>query len=456
MRKHLTALVITWLACQVAQAESPFDFNAGGGLRVRQEVMENIPSAPNGVLGRPGVYRSKLKNQMRFRPEVWMELKMGENWRVFTRINDEFRAGIRQKTHNQTFPNEVVLDNLFVEGKGLFDGLVDIKAGRQDINRLFGLDHVFADGTPGDGSCSAYADAARLAFHVDEDSWIDLFALKTHDREELRWGTKRSRHVRKTGFGRGEPEMDDWGFGAIWNSKIGMLDYKLFWIQKDTASFHRDGVKHPRKQTNLFGTKLVPHWTEEFSTPLEIMGQLGKNGDGDKLHAWGGYAGFDWKKAADKGRWRPYWNGGVLVLSGDRNTANEDGGHGAWDPMWYRGVDDSEMFVYGGANYGVNWWSNMINLKTAFGVDFGYRHRAQIMAGPMWAQEKDGLGGGSGRFKGMLTQLRYDFPLFIADKDNGGRLEVFGHVMAEFFNPGDYFATDKPGWFFRWQVEFRF
>ena len=29
-------------------------------------------------------------------------------------------------------------------------------------------------------------------------------------------------------------------------------------------------------------------------------------------------------------------------------------------------------------------------------------------------------------------------------------------LLAEFFNPGDYYESEKPGFFFRWQVEFKF
>ena len=61
-----------------------------------------------------------------------------------------------------------------------------------------------------------------------------------------------------------------------------------------------------------------------------------------------------------------------------------------------------------------------------------------------------------GAFKGFLSQARYDFPIWLADKSKGERFEVFGHVLAEFFNPGDYYETDKLGFFFRWQVEFKF
>ena len=149
-------------------------------------------------------------------------------------------------------------------------------------------------------------------------------------------------------------------------------------------------------------------------------------------------------------------NGGLLALSGDRDAATQDGGRRAWDPMWYRGVDDSEMMLYG-STYGVGWWSNMYNLKVTTGVEFEKGHAVQLMAGPMFAQQKDGLGGGDGQYKGFLTQARYDFPLWSGDKGSGlERFKVFGHVLLAWFNPGDYFDTDKPAYFVRWQIDFKF
>jgi len=77
-------------------------------------------------------------------------------------------------------------------------------------------------------------------------------------------------------------------------------------------------------------------------------------------------------------------------------------------------------------------------------------------AGPIWAEAQDGMGGGDGMFKGFLSQVRYDFPIWSADRAQGGRFEVYGHVLAEFFNPGDYFETEKPAFFARWQIDFKF
>ena len=142
-------------------------------------------------------------------------------------------------------------------------------------------------------------------------------------------------------------------------------------------------------------------------------------------------------------------------MSGDKDAAKENGGHHAWDPMWSRGVNDSELMLYG-THYGVAWWSNMMFLRLEGGVEFGRHHALSAMTGPMFAAVDDGLGGGDGHFKGFLSHIRYDFPLLLADKEAGRRFEIVGHLFAELFNPGDYYETDKPAWFLRWQVELKF
>ena len=432
---------------------SALAFDAGADLRIRQEVMHNVPGLPGGGLLSRSPY-GKTKNHMRFRPDVWAEVKAGDDWWFFVKLTDEFRANLVQKSHSNTFPDELIVDNLFLEGKGLFDDLLDLKVGRQNLYKLYGLDHVFMDGTPGDGSRTTYADMVNLAFHVDEVSELDLFALYDEDVNRLRWGTRRGRNKRLAGLGGGaEPEMDDWGFGAIWKSRVGEgLDYQVFAMQKNTASFRRGGVKHARTQRNLLGFKLLPRLTDDLTLQLEGMGQLGENGDGDTLTGWSGYVGGEWRDA-DKKSWQPFVRLGLHYLSGDKDAAEEDGGHRAWDPMWSRAVNDSELFLYG-THYGVAWWSNMLFLKATAGYEIGRRHSIVASTGPMFAAVNDGLGGGDGEFKGLLSFIRYDFPILTPEK--GGRFEIFGHLYFELFNPGDYFETDRPSWFVRWQIDFKF
>ena len=85
-----------------------------------------------------------------------------------------------------------------------------------------------------------------------------------------------------------------------------------------------------------------------------------------------------------------------------------------------------------------------------------FRHSLNVTTGPIFAQAQDGLGGGDGHFKGVLTTARYTFPLRLPDKEKGERIEIFGHLHGEVFNPGDYYESDRAGWFLRWQVEFKF
>ena len=431
-------------------AADSLDFDFGADLRIRQEITENVPGLPGGglLLRAP---RSNYRNHMRFRPRVWGEVK-GENWRVYLRLADEFRWNARPYNNKTTFPDEVIIDNLFLEMNDLFDGFLDLKVGRQDIYNLYGLDHVFVDGTPGDGSRTVYSDMVRLGLKFTEDERLDLFFLHNYDDNPLRWGTERGRHRSLTGLGGGaEPEMDDWGWGAVWSGKAAdWLPYQIFAMQKITEKFSRGGVEHPYTRREMVGVKLTPQLTDEISLQLEAMGQIGRNGDGDWLSGWSTYTGVNWKKACESG-WKPFASLGLHIMSGDKHAGEEDGGHRAWDPMWSRGVNDSELMLYG-THYGAAWWSNMIYLKTAGGVEFGPRHRLYLTTGPMFAAVDDNMGGDGGSFKGLLSQVRYDFPLWKVDVAEGRTFEIFGHVIAELMNPGDYFATDKPAWFFRWRA----
>jgi SSS family solute:Na+ symporter len=457
--KGMFALAVLCLAPVAAFADEPFEFNFGGDMRVRQEIMDNVPGMP-GIPGENagGVLLHRkarpYTNQVRFRPRVWGELKAAEHWRLYLRLADEFRWNVRPHNHTSTFPDELVIDNLFVEATDLFDGFLDLKIGRQDLYNLYGLDHVFVDGTPGDGSRTVYSDVARFALKFEEDRKLDLFFLHNWDENPLRWGTCRSRRSLSGLGGVTNKGMDDWGWGAVWSGKAAdWLPYQVFAMQKITESFRRGGTYHSYTRREMLGVKLTPQLTDEFSLQLEAMGQVGRNGDGAWLSGWSTYSGVNWKSSAEGGP-RPFASLGFHTMSGDRNAAAEDGGHDAWDPMWSRGVNDSELMLYG-THYGMAWWSNMMYLKLTLGIDIAPRHRIAYVTGPMFAAVRDGMGGAHGGFKGYQNQIRYDFPLWKLNAE-GRSLEMFGHVVAELFNPGDYFETDKPGWFVRWQLDFTF
>lgn len=462
MRKS-SVFAASALACAALAASAGIEFGAGADLRIRQEMMKNVPGLPGGgLIG--NAPHGRYVNNVRFRPRVWGEIK-GETedhakFRLYTRFTDEFRWYINPSAPGAyVFPDELILDNLFLEGKGLFDGFLDFAIGRQDLYGLYeGMDLVITDGTPGDGSRTTYGDMVRVGLNFEDDRRLDLFALYNFDdADDLRWGTRRGKHRSLTGLGRAEPDMDDWGFGAIWSAKLAeALPYKFFVMQKNTASYYRMGSKRPRTQRELVGLSVTPQLDDEWSLQFDGMGQVGVNGDGDTLLGSCAYVGVNWKSSREDGA-RPYAKLGYLFMSGDKDTAEEDGGHSAWDPMWSRAITHSELMLYGPL-YGVAWWSNMHFAKLTLGVDIAKDHSAEASCGPIFCAAQDGLGGGDGDFKGFLARARYSFPIFSAPySEEGGRgFNVLGHFYAEVFNPGDYYSSDKLAWFLRWNVEFRF
>ena len=115
-----------------------------------------------------------------------------------------------------------------------------------------------------------------------------------------------------------------------------------------------------------------------------------------------------------------------------------------------------------GTLYGLGYWSNMLYAKLTIGADLGARHALCAYSGPMWAAVQDRLGhadgSGGSLFKGVLSVVRYDFPLLLAPKGARGadRFEIFGHLLAEVFNPVDYYDSSRPAYFLRWELTFAF
>lgn len=453
MNKHIFRIEIITLAlvaCAVhaAHAEesvtaengelkkSPIEFNVGADLRIRQEIMDNVPGLPYGGLSSSRFNRSGYRNHMRFRPRVWAELKGDAKsagaWRFYTRVADEFRWNCRPSNRTTEWPGEVILDNLYIEGNGVFDGFLDVRLGRQDLTGFYGLTRVFVDGTPGDGSRTLYTDMASVRFHVNETSTLDVFALYNFDSVgDFRFGDDRHRIPSLVSrFPDGSGNQDDWGAGAVWGqSPTDWLQYQVFAITKRLRKPQAD----TDRRTDLFGARVQPRLSQTVKTDFDVMYQRGGE--------WSAFAGIDWKSAREG--WKPFCGLHYRYMSGK------------WDPMWGRDAIESEMYLYGTHN-GVGWWSNQHYVKFSAGVEFAPRHSINLSTGPAFAAERDGLGGGNGRFKGLLSRAMYTFPLWTPEKDSGSRFEMYGHVIGEVFNPGGYYDTDRPGWFLRWQVELKF
>lgn len=452
---------------------SALAFDAGADLRVRQEIMHNVPGlpgAPGAVM--PRAYK-EMQNHIRYRPRVWARLDT-ERFTLYGRLVDEMREypvknGVKRRNRSYTFPDEIVLDNLYLEGRGLFDGLLDLRLGRQDLlergHSVFGLDRVLQDGTPYDGSRSCFADMARLTFHTSDTSKLDAFALYDNSRNDIRWGNRLSRGRPLTALHPGDsPDMDEWGGGLVWHDRLvdGRLPYQLYVLHKHAEAYTAPGgARVPDKQLTTVGARVQPEATDNLSFDFDAAQQFGTRSNGTQAGGAMGYAAVDVHKAKSYAGIRPYTRLSAYYLSGDRRRTGAHDGDTAWDPMWARAPQDSELMQYG-TLYGLGYWSNMLYAKLTIGADLGARHALCAYSGPMWAAVQDRLGhadgSGGSLFKGVLSAVRYDFPLRLAPKGARGadRFEIFGHLLAEVFNPGDYYDSSRPAYFLRWELTFAF
>ena len=457
------------------------NFDFGADFRIRQEIMGNLPGLPGDAYSQTPAVRAKSRNQIRMRPRVWMSMETGP-FSLYARLTDEFRhyPTLNTSRHSQPyyFPDEVFLDNLYFEGRGLeWDALAavgvsrfDFRIGRQDLfeggHSAFGLDRIIAEGTPTDGSRGFYSDMVRARLHFGEERYLDAFALYDSGRSDIRWGTSGSRGRSLNCINMSDSnDLDEWGGGLIYSQTAfgGALPFKAYSIFKRTEAHTTEKPEprvRPAKEITTLGIWAEPRFCDDWSLEIEGAKQFGRIADGNRqAGGWMMHAELKYHAAAPFG-WKSVLSSAVTYYSGDKRRTGDGNNDTSWDPMWARYTQDSEMLVYGSL-YENCWWSNMIYAKVKVTMSFGPRHGLYLYSGPMFAAERDGLGhadGGGSRYKGLLTAARYDFPILLAPSEASGadRLEIVSHVVGELFNPGDYYESGKPAFFFRWQVEVKF
>ena len=478
-----TTLVAATLATGHAEEEEAHcvKFDAGADFRIRQEIMANLPGLPGDAYSQTPTVRAKSRNQIRMRPRVYFSAETGP-FTLYARIADEFRhyptLDVPRHSRAYYFPDEVFLDNLYIEGKGLeWNALYalgvssfDFRLGRQDLfvggHSVFGLDRIIVEGTPTDGSRDFYSDMARARLRFGEKKHLDVFTMYDSGRSDLRFGTSRSRGRSLNCINMSDTnDLDEWGGGLIYSETAldGALPFKLYAIFKRTEPHTTKSPaprNRPAREISCLGLWAEPQLTDIWSAEFETARQFGRILDGNRQA--GGWMVHGEIKC------RPGFlesvkgvlSSALTYYSGDRHKTGECDNDTSWDPMWARYTQDSEMLVYGSL-YENCWWSNMIYAKAKLAMTFGPRHAMYFYTGPMFTAVRDELGhadGGGSAYKGLLTAARYDFPIRLATPGAEGfdKIEIVAHVVGELFNPGGYYESGRPAYFVRWQLDFKF
>ncbi len=438
----------------VVQADqSPWQFDGGFDLRLRQELWDHIPA--------PGGGGAKQENFFRFRTRVWGEAKYGDDFRFYTRVANEWRKYIarRDVVSNYTWPDELVLDNFFVDINNCFGDFIDFRIGRQDLN-YFGSWRIFGDGTPGDGSRTFYSDAAVMTMHLDDENDLRLFGLYNMPYNYFTighptgvpksWGDERQ----QTQVEASARDMSDAGAGVYYTTRS--IDPKMpldiYSIWRRQSDYKIGDTKYQGRNIWTQGILFKPSFTEEWSAEFEAAWQGGRVDDGRDICAWMAYAATTWRPTVQEG-WKPYLTLAFYALSGDKNPTK--GTDTNWNPMWARHPMLSELLLVRNTGYyGVGYWSNMMYPHLAAGTKIFDRHSILSHTGPLFAETADEdytRSGGHGQYQGWLGVLEYMVVMVKGAID--GRGQVTGLVRAEAFAPGEYTSPrDEMAYFLRFQV----
>ena len=448
LKHHMGVLLagVILAAAAIASAAEPIALSAsaecvfGGDIRIRQVHFDQIPI----VADPPGVTRGGENHFFRFRTRLWTRANFSEQVGIYARLVNEFRHYETGADKNWDWPDEAVIDALFLDLKGMYGGMVDARIGRQDI--IYGTGKLVLEGTPKDGSRTLYHDAVRLSVHTGEKNTIDFFGIYNQPENQLALGSE-NRDL--TGYDPAFNDVTESGAGIyMMNRQLETCPFEAYYIYKRESSWITRNEEEIRgRDIHTVGTRWMPRNTRGTSANIELAYQFGETDDDRNLEAWMADAvvrqGFGSLPGA------PVLGAGIYHITGNDPETNRDEG---WNPLWARFPQYSELYVYAFDAEAAGRWSNVSMPYISLSCTPNESGRLALLAGYMSAPEKSGPGGGGER--GWLGTARYDITLAQRVFTNKDRL--FGHLLLEVFEPGDYYNVRKTAHFARWEISYEF
>jgi hypothetical protein len=255
-----------------------------------------------------------------------------------------------------------------------------------------------------------------------------------------------------TGYKAGFNDMDEAGAGIYVTSRLGeALPFEVYYLFKHDTPYNwtpvatEPAVRVDSSDYHTVGMRLLPKFSKTVSGELEVAGQFGEEGDND-VEAMMAAAGLKW---APEAVCKPALSANVVYLSGDDPSTDKQEG---WNPLWGRYPWISELYIYSWDAEKAGFWTNLIYPYLQLTCVPAASHALRLSIGPLLADEKNGPGGGD--MRGWLGIARWDFPL--ATGLFGTKDKLFGHLLAEVLEPGDYYNVDDTAYFLRWELTYNF
>ncbi|MDP8215560.1 MAG: alginate export family protein [Candidatus Euphemobacter frigidus] len=409
-------------------------FKVGGDFRIREVGFNNII-----------VWNSDNKADQqhfwRLRTRLYFQADPMEELTLYSRFVNEWRYYAKPKNREHPLRDEILLDNAYLNIKGVGDIPLVLKAGRQDL--IYGEGFIILDGTPLDGSRTIFCDGGKITLDLDQTT-VDFLALYNTGKQWF------AINKNTDPLGGGDSERLDSQtigvFGAYLTNKSLIEKQKLeaYYLYKHGLTSEVDPEKWPNNDINVIGARLSGPVNDRIKYAGEATLQLGEYGD-NSMTAFGGYAHGTYTLIDVS--IKPALTLEYVYLSGDNpNKQNYKG----WDPVLARWPKWSELYIYSQIpEKDIAYWTNMQIYRAKLSarpidkmsVNLVYQYLRANNAGP-------GTGVfGNGKDRGQNPQfiLKYAFNDWLS-----------GHLWGEYFMPGNFYSGDDAGFFARWQLMAKF
>lgn len=389
-------------------------FSWGADERLRIEYFDNAITLNGNRAGHEWDF-------FRYRTRVWADLHPCQEFEVGARLAWEGRQWQEPNSKPEWTWGQLFFDNLFTKLK-LTSIPLTITAGRQDI--ILGDGWLVLEGTPLDGSTSIYFDAVRASLDLkDAKTKLDAIFIQQYSSPDIWLPTISDTDV---------AQIEQNERGAILyasNTAIKNLQIDGYFIYKHDEKVLANG---DNGDIYTFGTRVAPKFTDNLSGRVEFAGQLGEKNDRPLL-AWGlnsrlTYAFND-----------PYKNQLYLAYENLSGSTPGSGTDGAFDPLWGRWPQWSELYVYTYATETrIAQTTNLQRIGPGYTIKPTAPMDITLTYNALFANEntKRGTVGFSdhGNFRGQLftSVLKYKF-----------NEHVSTHLWAEYLIPGNYYDTTR-------------
>lgn len=415
----------------------------GADLRLRQIYIDNVGLNANSP--------TADRNFQRYRARLWGQAAPNDQFEASARLMWEGRHYGQPAAFDDWYSGGILFDQLLLNFKQIGGSPLSVKAGRQDI--ILGNGWLVLDGSPIDGSRTIYFDAVRATYRAESlGTTVELIYLD-QSADTGRFPQALNGEVED------QTEQDERGLILYLRNDTLVPDSKLdlYFIQKRNDPNRtpgniriNNGAPFPSPSddgtVNSIGARIDGNLAPNWAIRAEAAGQWGDRNDRD-VSAFG-FNGRATYAFADPLANRLHL--GYEYLSGDKPGTRDNE---AFDPLWGRWPQWSELMIYQWPlETRVGEATNLHRLNLGWAIKPHATTEVTLDYNALWADQQ------STRTAAQLANLSQDGTfrghLWAAWAKTRLNRHLSGHLVAEYFAPGDYYAAHRrdDSLFFRAEV----